>query len=335
MPIPGTGIGKEDYNIDKLRYHSVIIMTDADVDGSHIRTLLLTFFFRQMREIIEQGHLFIAQPPLFRISKGKKAIYLKDHKSLDVLLLDNGAKRVTMNTTGENGRTLTKTEILSFCKDLLRYRDILSRIGKRKDRRLVDAIVMATDMQASSVTKKKKLTRQIENIQEYLERFHPEVLPLYPVLEEDSRYPGFLLKIETHDNGTRKVTTIDRDFLSRAEFEELRSLRDGFRKMGEPPYTIIENDSEVQLDHPENLLKYILKAVQKGQTITRYKGLGEMNPDQLWDTTMNPETRTLMQVRVDDAVAADEVFTMLMGDTVEPRREFIERNALEVINLDI
>jgi DNA gyrase subunit B len=331
----GTGIGKEDYNIDKLRYHSIIIMTDADVDGSHIRTLLLTFFYRQMREVIEQGHLYIAQPPLFRISKGKKAIYLKDHKSLDALLLKNGAKRVTLTSTGAEGRTLSNEEILSFCDDLLRYRDILTRIGKRKDRRLVDAIVMATDMQASSVTKKKKLTRQIENIQEYLERFHPEVLPLYPVLEEDTRYPGFLLRIETHENGTRKETTIDRDFLSRADFEELRSLRDGFRKRGEPPYSITENDTEVVLENTELLLEHVLKAGQKGQTITRYKGLGEMNPDQLWDTTMNPEARTLLQVRVDDAVAADEVFTMLMGDIVEPRRKFIERNALEVINLDI
>jgi len=331
----GTGIGKEDYNIDKLRYHSIIIMTDADVDGSHIRTLLLTFFYRQMREIIEQGHLFIAQPPLFRISKGKKEIYLKDHKSLDALLLENGAKRVTLSTTGEKGRELTKEELLSFCKVLLRYREILLRVGKRKDRRLVDAIVMATDMQASSVTKKKKLTRQIENIQEYLERFHPEVLPLYPVLEEDSRYPGFLLRIETHENGTRKETTIDRDFLSRADFEELRGLREEFRQRGEPPYTITENESVIKLENTEQLLEHILKAGQKGQTITRYKGLGEMNPDQLWDTTMNPESRTLLQVRVDDAVAADEVFTMLMGDTVEPRREFIERYALEVNNLDI
>jgi DNA gyrase subunit B len=331
----GTGIGKEDYNIDKLRYHSIIIMTDADVDGSHIRTLLLTFFYRQMREIIEKGHLFIAQPPLFRVAKGKSALYLKDERSLDALLLQHGSKKASIESSGKKGKQLSPEDVESFCKDLLRYREILARIGKRKDRRLVDAIVMATDMGPESVTDKKKLTGQIESIQEYLERFHPEVLPLYPVLQEDPRYPGYQLRIDTHDNGTRKETFIDRDFLTRAEFAELRRLRESFRDFGDPPYLVTEKEIETRLSSPEEILEFVLKAGQKGQTITRYKGLGEMNPDQLWDTTMNPETRTLLQVRVDDAVSADEVFTMLMGDAVEPRREFIEQNALEVTNLDI
>jgi DNA gyrase subunit B len=332
----GTGIGKDDFNLDKLRYHHVIIMTDADVDGSHIRTLLLTFFFRQMPEIIAKGHLYIAQPPLFRVSKGKTAIYLKDQRELDNYLLSYGASRVEVRSgNGLDVKTLAGDELKAFCLDLLSYREIIARIGKRKDRRLVDAIVMATDMDAESVTDKAKLTEQIESIQEYLERFHPEVLPLYPEMEDDPKYPGYRLRIETHDAGARKETTIDRDFLNRADFLQLREQKNRFTERGKGPYTVVDKDKQDLVENPEQVLEYVLGVGQKGQTITRYKGLGEMNPGQLWDTTMNPETRTMLQVRVDDAVAADEVFTMLMGDAVEPRREFIEQNALEVINLDI
>jgi DNA gyrase subunit B len=332
----GTGIGKDDFNLDKLRYHRVIIMTDADVDGSHIRTLLLTFFYRQMPEVIAKGHLYIAQPPLFRVSKGKTAIYLKDQRELDNYLLSYGASRVEVRSgDGLDVKTLAGDELKAFCLDLLSYREIIARIGKRKDRRLVDAIVMATDMDAESVTDKAKLTEQIESIQEYLERFHPEVLPLYPEMEDDPKYPGYRLRIETHDAGARKETTIDRDFLNRADFLQLREQKNRFTERGKGPYTVVDKDKQDLVENPEQVLEYVLGVGQKGQTITRYKGLGEMNPGQLWDTTMNPETRTMLQVRVDDAVAADEVFTMLMGDAVEPRREFIEQNALEVINLDI
>jgi len=331
----GTGIGKDDYNIDKLRYHYIIIMTDADVDGSHIRTLLLTFFYRQMQEVIQRGHLYIAQPPLYRVTKGKKALYMKDQKELDDFLLRHGAKKAFINSSGKAGHKLSAEEVEGFCRDILRYQEILSRIGKRKDKRLVDAIVMSTDMEAESVTDKKKLTRQIESIQEYLERFHPEVLPLFPLLEEDPKYPGYLLRIETHDNGTRKETFIDRDFLSREDFKQLRLIIENLARYGASPYEIGDTETTKILSNPEKVLDHVLELGQRGQTITRYKGLGEMNPDQLWDTTMNPETRTLIQVRVDDVVAADEVFTMLMGDAVEPRREFIEKNALEVSNLDV
>ncbi len=331
----GTGIGKDDYNIEKLRYHNIIIMTDADVDGSHIRTLLLTFFYRQMQEIVERGHLYIAQPPLYRITKGKKALYMKDQKELDDFLLRHGAKKAVVSSKGKSGHNLSSEEVEAFCREMLRYKEILSRIGKRKDKRLVDAIIMSTDMEAESVTDKKKLTRQIESIQDYLEKFHPEVLPLFPLLEEDPKYPGYLLRIETHDNGTRKETFIDRDFLSREDFKQLRTIIDEMERFGGPPYEIGAPENNETFRNPEYVLDHVLSLGQRGQTITRYKGLGEMNPEQLWDTTMNPETRTLIQVRVDDAVAADEVFTMLMGDAVEPRREFIEKNALEVNNLDV
>jgi DNA gyrase subunit B len=331
----GTGVGKEEYNIEKLRYHNVIIMTDADVDGSHIRTLLLTFFYRQMRELIEKGYLYIAQPPLYKVSRKKKSVYLKDQRSLDNLLLDHGAKVISIKAKTNGASELSGDQLVEFCKELLRYRELLGQIGKRKDKRLVDAIIMATEMDASSVEDKDLLISQIESIQEYLEKYCPEILPLYPVVEEDPRYPGFLLKIETHDNGTRKETIIERDFLTRSDFKKLRELKKKFDSIGQPPFKVSAKDGMYFIEQYIEILDSVLMAGQKGHSITRYKGLGEMNPDQLWDTTMNPETRTLLQVRVDDAVAADEIFTMLMGDAVEPRREFIEKNALEVSNLDI
>jgi DNA gyrase subunit B len=330
----GTGIGKDEYDIEKLRYHNIIIMTDADVDGSHIRTLLLTFFYRQMKEVIERGHLYIAQPPLFRVKRGKEEIYLKDQKALDEFLLDHGASKISVRPE-KGGKTLSGGDLKGLCKDLLRYQEILTRIGKRKDERLVDAIVMATQMDADSVGKKAQLIELIESIQDYLEQFHPEVLPLYPILEEDPQYPGFRLRIESHHGGTRKETIIDRDFLTRAEFSDLRRLRERFSTLGSPPFELKDGEKTERCGRLKEVLDRVLQSGQKGQAITRYKGLGEMNPEQLWDTTMNPATRTLLKVRVDDAVSADEVFTMLMGDAVEPRREFIERHALEVINLDI
>jgi DNA gyrase subunit B len=329
----GCGIGKDDYNPDKLRYHHVIIMTDADVDGSHIRTLLLTFFYRQMTEIIEQGHLYIAQPPLFRVKKGKQVRYLKDQSELDDFLLNLGVSKLRL-VVGDK-EELEGERLKAVCLDLLRYRKVLGRISKLRDGRLVDALVASTDMQAASVEDKDTLTKQIEKIEDYLERVNPEVLPLHPVLEEDPKYPGFRLVIETHHTGTRKETVIDRTFLIRPDFAELQKLRKSFAKLGKPPFLLKSKDTEIECQQLAEVLDQVFQAGQKGQAVTRYKGLGEMNPDQLWDTTMDPATRTLLQVRVEDAVAADEVFSMLMGDQVEPRREFIEQNALEVSNLDI
>ena len=331
----GCGIGQDDFDPEKLRYHQVIIMTDADVDGSHIRTLLLTFFYRQMREIIESGHLYIAQPPLFRIKKGREEIYLKTQTDLDDYLLNKGVSKLVLRTSGDVEKEISGTELKKLCQDLLRYREVLARIGKQKDARLIDAMVFSTSMDSSTVKDKKTLVEQIENIKEYLEIYNPEVLPLHQVLKEDHKYPGYRLLIETHHNGSRKQTVIDRDFLIRPDFEELKSLRKRFERMGDMPCVLQGKDGETKVERLDRILDLTLQAGQKGQTITRYKGLGEMNPDQLWDTTMNPETRTLLQVRVEDAVAADEIFSMLMGDRVEPRREFIEHNALEVANLDI
>ncbi|MBW2701271.1 MAG: DNA gyrase subunit B, partial [Deltaproteobacteria bacterium] len=236
---------------------------------------------------------------------------------------------------GNGGKPIEGSQLKDLCRDLLRYRGILERMSKQRDARLIDALVMATDMDASMVEDKEELTKRVESISDYLERFHPEVLPLRPTLEDDPKYSGYRLIIETHHQGSRKQTVLDRDYLSRTDFLQLRKLRDRFVVLGSGPFLVASKGGQKEVQRIEEVLDLVLAAGQKGYTITRYKGLGEMNPDQLWDTTMNPATRTLLQVRVDDAVAADEVFTMLMGDQVEPRREFIERNALDVNNLDI
>ncbi|RME28048.1 MAG: DNA topoisomerase (ATP-hydrolyzing) subunit B [Deltaproteobacteria bacterium] len=333
----GTGIGKDDYDPSRLRYHSIIIMTDADVDGSHIRTLLLTFFYRQMKELIEKGHLYIAQPPLYRISRGKNSIYLKDDRELDEYLLRQGCSSLKATTEAGSGQIIEGKELEALCRDILRYEEVLSRMGKMRDSRIVDAVAMATEIDTETIGDRQAIMSQIEMLQEYLEKHYPEVLPLFPVLEEDPKYKGgYLLRIESHQEGTRKETLVDREFLERGDFQKLRDIKEKILRRGEFPYVIVDRGgSEFIAEGPRPLLDFVRKAGQKGQTITRYKGLGEMNPEQLWETTMNPKTRTLLQVRVDDAVEADEIFTMLMGDSVEPRREFIERNALDVVNLDI
>jgi DNA gyrase subunit B len=330
----GCGVGKDDYNPDKLRYHQIIIMTDADIDGSHIRTLLLTFFYRQMREIVERGHLYIAQPPLFRVKKGKSETYLKKQVDLDNILLNMGVSKLTL--LSENKETKTQgVPLESLCHDLLKYREVITRMGRQRDSRIIDALVFTGFLDEEVVKDKQRIVEKIERIEAYLEKINPDVLPLHPILEEDPKYSGYRLSIESNQSGTPKMTRINRDFMIRPDVRELKRLKERFSSVGNPPYLIESKEKIWEVEHLLDVLDRILIVGQKGQAITRYKGLGEMNPDQLWDTTMNPETRTLLQVRVEDAVAADEVFTMLMGDQVEPRREFIESNALEVSNLDV
>ena len=255
---------------------------------------------------------------------------------MDAYLLERGARNLSLEVSADQGKEpLTGARLQEFCQILLRYREVIGRIGKRKDKRLVDAIVMATNLEVAALADKAKIESQIEHIQGYLEKFYPQILPFNPVLEEDPQYQGFLLKIQTHENGTPRTTIIDRDFMTRSDFVELLRLKGKISQMGDPPYGVQGSDGQIKIDSPHHILDNVFKDGQKGLNTTRYKGLGEMNPDQLWETTMNPETRTMLQVKVEDAVAADEVFTMLMGDAVEPRREFIEQFALEVTNLDI
>jgi DNA gyrase subunit B len=327
----GTGIGREDYSVEKIRYQNIIIMTDADVDGSHIRTLLLTFFFRQMPDIVERGYLFIAQPPLFKVARGKKEIYLKNEIALDAYLLELGTAEARVE--GQGGIPLSGEPLKQLLLGILAYRVLLEKIEKRRDSRLVDAVLQATDIRKETLQDGEELARQIERVQAALEPLYPEMLPLIVRLENDPEHQCKRLVLKPH--GSARETILDHAFLSSPDFTELAALHGTLTHAGRAPFRVTLPSGPKELRSLGEVLDAIKEEAGRGQTVQRYKGLGEMNPEQLWETTMNPESRTLLQVRVDDAVEADGIFTVLMGDAVEPRRQFIERYALDVANLDV
>jgi DNA gyrase subunit B len=333
----GCGIGS-DFDSSKARYHKVIIMTDADVDGSHIRTLLLTFFFRQMRELIDAGYLYIAQPPLFKVKKGKSERYIKDERSLEEHLL--GLALVNAEVTPQGATAPLDVDALRRLLECASYyRGILSRLELRRiDSRVIDAVVSAGVPRESDFADEAALGGAIaEAIDERFRLLYPDVEPVSWTTSPDPEHGGFRLAAAARRSGVVYQTSLDTDFVRSADYLRLAELAVEMSEIGSGPFRVQRpGDTEYEeILGPVELLAHLLKLGEKGLTIQRYKGLGEMNPDQLADTTLNPENRTLLQVRAPDTVEADLAFTTLMGDDVEPRREFIERNALEVQNLDI
>jgi DNA gyrase subunit B len=330
----GTGV-KEDYDEAKLRYHSVIIMTDADVDGSHIRTLLLTFFYRQMPQLVEKGHLFIAQPPLYKIKKGKQERYLKDEAMLEDHLIELGTESVRVRAT-QNGNGLVGQPLQAFIKKIARWEKLMILIGrKKKNRTVVEALLLEDGFNEETLKDQKVLASIESRLASYVGLTKPEQAPLSCALQEDIEHNCYKLIVTTRANGTGFQTVIDREFLTSPEYKEIKKLFADLSSIGMPPYSIEEGDSKTPSKSFTEIYSYVMEGGKKGQYIQRYKGLGEMNPSQLWETTMNPETRVLLQVRIEDAVEADEIFSTLMGDEVEPRRKFIEAHALTVKNLDV
>jgi DNA gyrase subunit B len=331
-----TGEGGNGQDISKLRYHSIILMCDADVDGSHIRTLLLTFFYRQMPEVVAKGHLFIAQPPLYRVKKGKNEKYLRGDADLEDYLIDLGVEDVTFKS---KGKVMVGTELTKLTKKLVRYRKILDLIQKRGDPRIVDAFVEATDINRELLKDGKRLDLELDKIAGYLSKRYPDLKDFTIDMEKDPEHEAQRVVYKTASNNVPRRTVLDVEFLNSADFGELRKLAREFSELGAGPYQVAakEKTGEESFDFEdlEKVKDFVLKRGQQGQDIQRYKGLGEMNPHQLWETTMDPEKRTLRKVTVEDAVEADQIFTVLMGDQVEPRRQFIEDNALTVKNLDI
>ena len=325
----GTGIGKDDFDSAKLRYHKIIIMTDADVDGSHIRTLLLTFFFRQMNELIERGHVFIAQPPLFKVKKGKKETYIKDEKALTRELMRSAGEDIEVRI-GKDKQPLQARQLSTFLGNLVDYKSVFDKVEKRlRDRALAEILIQSGLETKSSLANRGNLEGVATKIQKLA--YEVEI-----GVDEEHSLHNLVIKGKT-DNGPYQ-RTIDHEFISLAEFKRAVSLTHSLKEYDTPPFFIFEKEkNEVKFELPtrEQLLDTILTSGKKDFHIQRYKGLGEMNPSQLWETTMNAETRSLLQVRIDDAVETDEIFTILMGDAVEPRRKFIEDNALDVRNLDI
>ena len=306
-------------------------MTDADVDGSHIRTLLLTFFYRQMRELIEKGYLFIAQPPLFGVRKGKKTLYMKEQGSLDRHLTENGIEGLTVQST--KGVSLTGVPLFNLAMRLRGYREHLLKLERRCDQRAA-AAALRTGITAETFDSRAELDTAADRIRAYLEARHPETMPLtVSVIEEPE---GLAIAVKFRPGSTSKPGIISREIVATGEYNELAAIEGDVLSIGPAPYTATaEKSAPVVLDTADELDRFISERGRKGMHITRYKGLGEMNADQLWDTTMNPDGRTLLKVKVHDDVRADELFSVLMGDQVEPRRKFIEQNALNVRNLDI
>jgi DNA gyrase subunit B len=323
----GTGIGREDYDINKLRYHKVVIMTDADVDGSHIRTLLLTFFYRQMPDLIEKGHLYIAQPPLYRISeKGKEPLFKKNEKEFQEYVLARALEQRSLSVAN-NGKVLSGKRLISQIEKLMTYMEIMNKLkAKGFDPELMEVAL------SLSVDAKNYLGR-MENIKELEAALSDKGFRVENVIfdEEHNIYQPLVSR-----KGLGASTCLlGWDLISSYDYQKARMIREDIKELITPPYYINHGEHKVRIDSREGLLEYVMEEGKKGLTLQRYKGLGEMNPEQLWETTMHPEKRTFLRVKIEDAVEADAIFNILMGDQVEPRREFIYSHAMEVRELDI
>ncbi len=329
----GTGIGKEDFDVDKLRYHKIVIMTDADVDGSHIRTLLLTFFYRQMFELIDGGFVYIAQPPLYKIKRGKAETYIKDEPEMFSYLMDQASKNIEISAAGKKIKGDALTKALQTTVD---YRRFSERFARRlgNDTKLRDVILEAFGGKDGVLSQKYVGIRKVFENQEILAQVEGKI--------SDAGYSTELSTDEEHGLGEIEIglesggtLIFDWNLASLVEFQKSVELKASLEEKFPAPYSLKRKDEVYETEDRIDLLDEVIGSAKKDLSIQRYKGLGEMNPEQLWETTMNPEGRTLLQVRVEDAIETDEIFTILMGDQVEPRREFIETNALDVKNLDV
>ena len=334
----GTGIGRDDFDIEKLRYHKIVIMTDADVDGAHIRTLLLTFFYRQMPEIVERGHLFIAQPPLYKVSKGRSEVYLKDDAALDAYLIDAGLDTMLLET-GDGAQRMGE-DLRILIDHARRMRSLMNYVPKRYDPAIVEAFALMGAL--DEALGEEQRTQAVALVAQWLSGHDPEAQWAGQINDDGS------FELHRRWRGVTDVHLIDAAFVRSAEARKLqRVAAEQAENYGLVSHLVSMKAAEAAADddaptkgrtaitRPSELLAAILDAGRKGLSIQRYKGLGEMNADQLWETTLDPENRSLLQVEVDQADVADEIFTQLMGDVVEPRREFIQDNALNVANLDV
>ncbi|MGD9081980.1 MAG: toprim domain-containing protein, partial [Desulfobacterales bacterium] len=338
----GTGVGEEEYDIDKIRYHKTIIMTDADVDGSHIRTLLLTFFYRHMKEMVNKGYLYIAQPPLFKVGKGKNAIYLKNQKELNDYVLKRVCNKKDIKI-GQHETMLSEHKLYLFISDLSEYFLIMSRMEKRGFHNNLIELLIKEEVENKKFLQNERnmlklermLTEKEFDVSDLTWNYERNIYEMSVTPPINGNQRQFSM-----DLASKNVTPlkIGRRLIYSDDFQKIIVLGKKIFKYDYPPFLIFNKDNKtdpVCIQNKESFLSFMITEGKKGLGIQRYKGLGEMNPDQLWETTMNPEKRTLLQVKIEDVVESDEIFTILMGEQVEPRREFINSNALEVGMLDI
>src|SRR5437667_4827107 len=317
----GTGIGQDDFDAAKLRYHKIIIMTDADVDGSHIRTLLLTFFYRQMSELIERGNIYIAQPPLFKVKKGKSEQYIKDERQMSRFLLKKATENLVIEVGGHelNGRDLT-----SFLEKLIELNGVFTRVDRHfRDARIVDHLLSMDAESRAFLADQQKMKTLAEKVESF--GYSAEILT-----DEEHSVQKLLYR-----QGSQSPRLVGYSQLSSPEYQRLLGLHKAIGSLDQPPFTVKLDSTATVLKDRQSLIDQVMELGKKDLQIQRYKGLGEMNPEQLWETTMDPEKRTLLQVQIKDAVDTDDIFTVLTGDAVEPRRKFIDDKSLEVQHLDI
>ena len=329
----GTGIGKDEFNADKLRYHKIIIMTDADVDGAHIRTLLLTFFFRQMPELIERGHLYIAQPPLYKVTRGKSSQYVKDERSFEEYLIGSGLEEASLEMA--NGEVRTGQDLRSVVDDALSVRTLLNGLHTRYSRSVVEQAVIAGALNAEILTNPGRAAEAAAYVAERLDIISEETERGWEGRADPSNEGVGGLFFERTVRGVKEVVTLDAALLGSADARALDRYASRLREIYGHQPVLRRRETRETITGPNALLNAVFATGRKGLSIQRYKGLGEMNAEQLWETTLDPNVRTLLQVKVNDATNADSLFSRLMGDEVEPRREFIQDNALSVANLDV
>ena len=323
----GCGIGKDDFDVSRLRYHRIIIMTDADVDGAHIRTLLLTFFYRQMGALIERGHIYIAQPPLYKVRRGKQDIYLKDEQELDEYLLTAALDGAELTSAG-CPQPVAPEALLSVARALLRARRIIDQWGRRYDHGFLRALLSGPALDVQNFNDPETLNRWTQAVATTLATRFPQAG--YQLAAD-----GQGIRVTRREHGVESQRSVRREFFQSPDYRELRAAHDRIAELGEGPFHLRRGERETNLADFEAALEWLYTEARRGSVIQRYKGLGEMNPEQLADTTMNQSSRRLLQVRIENALEADDLFTTLMGEQVERRREFIERNALDVANLDV
>jgi DNA gyrase subunit B len=320
----GTGIGEKEYDINRLRYHKVIIMTDADVDGAHIRTLLLTFFFRQMPDLIEKGHLYVAQPPLYRLLDGKKELYMKDEESYNQYLLNRISQKETL-LVGE--QVLSGKKLASLVNSLLKYYENVEKLAKKGySPRFIECLL------SCGISDRIQL-KDKSFMDDVFETLHQENFEVSDVQMPDNGRGYYEFTVSETENGGQSFH-VDWEMFTSPELKRLISIFQDLQSFSGATFKVEDGEGRVY-NNWQDLLQDLIGRGKRGLTVQRYKGLGEMNPGQLWETTMDPEKRTLYQVKIEDVVEADEIFNILMGDKVEPRREFIHSNALEVEELDI
>jgi len=320
----GTGIGKDEYNPDKSRYHRIIIMTDADVDGSHIRTLLLTFFYRQMPELIERGYVYIAQPPLYKVKHGKQERYVKDDHELKQYLLEQALANAELHTH-EGASPLTGEKLTKIANKYLLAEAVIDRMSRLIDSEVMHALFRHPDIDLSGEISAAKGAAKLAA--------HVDEVKIVP--EYDSENECHRLKITRMHHGNKRVSYLDQDFLHSGDFLHIKEAAQVLDGLLGPGAYVKRGEQKQFVSEFKQALDWLLREVEKDFSTQRYKGLGEMNPTQLWETTMDPKNRRLLRAQIEDSIATDEIFTTLMGDVVEPRRAFIENNALRVRNLDV